>query len=102
MVKRGQREIVLAVKAANLLKFALLLWIRNGKRVTVMVKSPSNKGGFRRRNIFFGTQAKLGLESLKRAYIQSAIDFKKFRRYLFYLIETPPIHHSSLEIMKHI
>ncbi len=81
MVKRGQREIVLAVKAANLLKFALLLWIRNGKRVTVMVKSPSNKGGFRRRNIFFGTQAKLGLESLKRAYIQSAIDFKKFRRY---------------------
>jgi len=80
MVKRGQREIVLAVKAANLLKFAILLWIRNGKRVTVMVKGQVNKGGFAKRNIFFGTQSKLGLENLKRAYIQSAIDFKKFRR----------------------
>ena len=80
MVKRGQREIILATKASNLLKFAILLWIRNGKRVNTLLKNNAIVVKFKRGSTFSRSNIYFEYEKLKKAYIQSAIEFKKSRK----------------------
>lgn len=80
MVKRGQKEVVLATKAANLLKFAILLWIRNGKKVTAIYKSSGITSKLFVPGILTRKRAYTSVDTLKKLYIQSAIEFKKYRR----------------------
>lgn len=80
MVKRGQEEINLATKAANLLKFAILLWIRNGKTVSIVNQNSPDKRKCFRVTIFSRNQLYQKNDKLKKIYIQSAIEFKKIRK----------------------
>lgn len=99
MVKRGQKEIVLATKAANLLKFAILLWIRNGKKVQAIYRGPGITTKILMPGIFSRKRPHVSVDHLKKLYIQSAIEFKKYRKY----VKIRKINViMNLETMKHL